>query len=417
MVRWSSVQEELAALLGAYGSPGSRATPEYPFLALRRSGWWELEGVTEDPPPAHSSGALRWLSEHDPLGGLPQDRYDLLADDDEARGTVAGLLLLRFFPAVTAGALAVDLLRQVGMCQTRAAVVDGWDLAPGDVLRRPTLHERFGGQRQGVIATPSGGKRVLIFESSEGASYGHNYDGWQPDGSYHYTGQGTEGDQTFTAMNTAVLDSGRELHLFKESADTVLTYLGQFAADPVEPYRREDAPDINDDMRSVLVFHLRPVDEVTRAPATLPAVPAASAREIPVEAKNVDSFASNPSAGPTRAERREAALIGRYVTWLAARGQQTVRHLIPVPGQSSSNYTDVFNKHTRELIEVKGVAARNYVRMALGQVLDYARYVEHDHKAVLLPTRPADDLVTLLTSNDIACIYEPHEGTFDRVDP
>ncbi|WP_344411979.1 hypothetical protein [Amycolatopsis minnesotensis] len=279
------------------------------------------------------------------------------------------------------------------------------------------MHERFGGQQQGGIATPSRSKRVLLFEYPEGAAYGYNYDGWQPGGSYHYTGQGTEGDQTFTALNSAVLDSGRELHLFKETADTVLTYLGQFTPDLTEPYRREDAPDRNEEMRSVLVFHLRPVGDVTEPVASTPVAGATGAREIPVEASNVDSFASNPAAGPTRAERREAALIGRYVTWLAEQGQLTVRHLIPLPGRSSSNYTDIFNKHTRELIEAKGTAARSYVRMALGQVLDYARYVEHDRKAVLLPTQPADDLVSLLTSHGIACIYETSAGVFARTDP
>lgn len=66
------------------------------------------------------------------------------------------------------------------------------------------------------------------------------------------------------------MDASRKLHLFKETADTVLTYLGQFQADATAPYRREDAPDTNTDMRSVLVFHLWPVGDVAPSPEVAP---------------------------------------------------------------------------------------------------------------------------------------------------
>ena len=48
------------------------------------------------------------------------------------------------------------------------------------------------------------------------------------------------------------------------------------------------------------------------------------------------------------------------------------------------------------LYEAKGSAERMSIRLALGQVLDYGRYVEGSRLAILLPEAPAADLVELL---------------------
>jgi hypothetical protein len=52
----------------------------YPVLALVNSELWELEG-SQHAPAAHSSRAIRWLNEQDPLVGLSTGAYTLLADD------------------------------------------------------------------------------------------------------------------------------------------------------------------------------------------------------------------------------------------------------------------------------------------------------------------------------------------------
>lgn len=43
--------------------------------------------------------------------------------------------------------------------------------------------------------------------------------------------------------------------------------------------------------------------------------------------------------------------------------------------------------------------------MALGQLLDYGRYVEHSVRAVLVPTRPSKVLEVLLRTQDIAVVW------------
>ena len=52
----------------------------------------------------------------------------------------------------------------------------------------------------------------------------------------------------------------------------------------------------------------------------------------------------------------------------------------------------------------------------LGQLLDYSRYVEHSARAVLVPSRPAEDLCDLLLSHSISFIYQVGRD-FRRNDP
>ncbi|MGZ4542224.1 MAG: hypothetical protein ACXVXI_03655 [Mycobacteriaceae bacterium] len=56
------------------------------------------------------------------------------------------------------------------------------------------------------------------------------------------------------------------------------------------------------------------------------------------------------------------------------------------------------------------------MRTALGQVLDYARFVDHRSKAVLLPVRPPSELIDLLAAHDVVCIWERDAGDFERSD-
>lgn len=403
---------ELVELFGGFGLPESRATPEYPFVALDGSPLWEVVSPDGLVPKAHSSEPLTWLNEHDSEAGLPADTYDRLAADAVERGNVVGEILNRFFKQEPADAL----LRAVGLL-TAPKAPEGWMVRPGDVARRRTIHELYGGQEQGGISTPKSGERVLLFVDPTGADYGYDYDGWKDDGSYHYTGQGRVGDQRFTAQNRAVLDPGREVHLFESAGDTVVRYVGRFEPDQEEPYYRADTLDGNDDLRSAIVFRLWPVDASNSPESATHVAVERGARLIPLEAHNTPTYTGKARREPTVYERREAKLVGRYVDWLVARGQQAMRNAIPQVGQPHELRTDLFNTTTNELVEAKGAATRDDVRLALGQLLDYRRGVRHERLAVLLPVRPAEDLVELLTSLGITCIYETEDGGFNRVEP
>ena len=91
---------------------------------------------------------------------------------------------------------------------------------PDEIYRRQDLHAAFGGPHQSGIS-PSGKFPVIfLFTGESGRQYGYR-DGWQDDGTYHYSGEGQVGDMTFTRGNRALLthlDRGRELFLFERVA-------------------------------------------------------------------------------------------------------------------------------------------------------------------------------------------------------
>lgn len=286
-----------------------------------------------------------------------------------------------------------------------------WDIPEGAELKRRTIHDRFGGSRQPGITTarelPSS---ILLFDTAGGSTYGYDFDGPQENGSYHYTGEGTKGDQVFTKGNALVryhAAQGKVLRLFKGTRRTYVKYLGEWVLDAADPFSMEEGPDINKELRQVIVFRLCPVGET----ATVDIINRTTiVVDVELEAHNVDRFHVNRAQDVSEAERREAQLVQRYADWLTARGGKVSQRLITPPGRMAPLRTDLFDVAGNEIVEAKGSTDRSSVRMALGQVLDYGQYLPKARRAVLLPTRPPDDMVSLLTSLGISCVYEIGEG-------
>ncbi|MGW5300919.1 hypothetical protein ACWEQV_21990 [Rhodococcus aetherivorans] len=138
--------------------------------------------------------------------------------------------------------------------------------------------------------------------------------------------------------------------------------------------------------------------------------------DIPPESRVSERFDREVS-DEIVAERRESALQHRYQDFLEERGHLVSRQKIEVPGEPYPLYTDLFDTTTGELIEAKSECGRVTIRQALGQILDYSRYVEHKSKAVLLPSKPSEDIIALLRSYRIAVVWESPDGKFQRLDP
>jgi hypothetical protein len=294
-----------------------------------------------------------------------------------------------------------------------------WDIGVGEELKRREVHDQYGGNRQRGIVTIPNSPNILLFEYGTGRSYGYSYDGPHDDGTYHYTGEGPDGDQTFRGGNAAIRDhqrTGRVLRLFKQTRPTWIQYLGKYAISEDQPWYRADSPGRDGELRSVIVFRLR-LDNEASVPDVTILEPRVLVVDIDLEAHKTETFQVNRARPPTNAERREAELVQRYASWLADFGHTVCRKQITFPGQVGSLFTDLYDQTDAELVEAKGAASRTDVRLALGQILDYDRFVESDHRAILLPVRPAADLVDLLTAHYVSCIYETPEGKFERVDP
>lgn len=129
----------------------------------------------------------------------------------------------------------------------------------GQEFRRRDLHAVFGGQEQGGISTPGDYPFIMLFMSATGGDYGYT-DRWTPDGVFHYTGEGQLGDQTFVRGNRQIRDHvelGKELHLFEYTRPGYVEYIGEFTC--IGHHTRQ-APDVQGNLRDVIVFELKPID-------------------------------------------------------------------------------------------------------------------------------------------------------------
>jgi hypothetical protein len=71
-------------------------------------------------------------------------------------------------------------------------------------------------------------------------------------------------------------------------------------------------------------------------------------------------------------------------------------------------------RDNQELIEAKGTLTRDHLRHAVGQLLDYGRFADAKTHAVLVPSKPRDDLLAYLAAVRIDAIY-PDGDTWARV--
>ena len=110
--------------------------------------------------------------------------------------------------------------------------------------------------------------------------------------------------------------------------------------------------------------------------------------------------------GVREAKRREQELQRAYADYLCKRGEVVIRNKIPVPGSASNLYTDLWVESRGHLIEAKASATRNDIRMAIGQLADYARFLpEAKRRVVLLGSQPASDLLDLLASCGVGAVW------------
>jgi len=137
----------------------------------------------------------------------------------------------------------------------------------GNEYKRSQLHDAFGGNRQGGIASCVKADIVFLFTGETGEQYGYS-DGW--DGDYFiYTGEGQTGDMVFARGNSAVRDheqNGKRLILMQTTQPTFVKVVGEFACVDYEFF---EAPDKDNMSRRAIRFVLETVDKSdVRAPET-----------------------------------------------------------------------------------------------------------------------------------------------------
>ncbi len=100
---------------------------------------------------------------------------------------------------------------------------------PNKTYKRSTLHDKYGGNRQGGIANCAKHPMILIFTGKAGEQHGYE-DGWDSDNFFHYTGEGQVGDMTFTKGNKALLEhekNGKAVYLFESQNKGLWRYIDE----------------------------------------------------------------------------------------------------------------------------------------------------------------------------------------------
>jgi hypothetical protein len=286
------------------------------------------------------------------------------------------------------------------------------NLAAGQQLLRREVHARYGGRQQGGIG-PSTKAPVVLFFTDPDVGHRHGYyDGWDDDGLFNYYGEGQTGDQRLAQGNKAILNhraDGRTLEGFLANGPTV-TYLGAFEL--VDHYWTEAHESGSPTIRQVVVFRLRPLSDV---PVDLPHVPVSRAEgprveTVPVEEQHTERAFVAPDREPYEIERREATLVHRYREHLRRQGHEVGRLRVVPAGESAPLYSDLWDVTGLELVEAKGLVTREQLRSAVGQLLDYGRFVQAKTRTVLVPTRPRPDLLAYLAHAGVDAVYPKGDG-------
>ena len=139
-------------------------------------------------------------------------------------------------------------------------------------------------------------------------------------------------------------------------------------------------------------------------------------RKGPVEAQHSRSYEVPERASSGTGFRREAELVLEFAAYLEAQGHRVSAHSYQVGTRHLRN--DLADDTAQVLWEAKGSVDRAAVRMALGQLIDYQRFEDEGWAGgVLLPRRPAIDLLNLIHSAGRSAAWQTGKSSFVVQEP
>jgi hypothetical protein len=218
--------------------------------------------------------------------------------------------------------------------------------------------------------------------------------------------------------NAAILNhvaDGRTLRVFM-GARGFVTYEDEFELDSEEPWYETDAPETgNGPVRKVIVFRLRPKTiEPRPSRSKLDVALNGTVTQVPIEQQWTEKVFIAPSHEEREAERKEQKLVAALEAHLKRNGHDVFRLKILPDGEAKPIFCDLRDATADTLVEAKGSVSREAIRMAIGQLADYRRFVEGKSRAaVLVPEKPRADLLALLESQGIDAIWPRRDGFED----
>ncbi|GAA2983424.1 hypothetical protein GCM10010460_19180 [Microbacterium terrae] len=229
----------------------------------------------------------------------------------------------------------------------------------------------------------------------------------------------------FLRGNKALLnsaDEGRVIRVFNASSPYA-TYVGSFTTgDPVCSIHVLPGEDGNP--RRAIIFNLVPLDAnpvlLSPNPGQLRMLKPQFSQWQPPDASDITAAvdATELPAGDRVVSRVEFQLQADFGKWLTDRGTPPSRLRLPISG--SIIEPDMYVEAEGWVVEAKKSTGREYVRMAIGQVLDYthnARGLDaHVTPMILLPSHTEPDLHQL--SADLGITVALRDGdSFELVRP
>ena len=289
---------------------------------------------------------------------------------------------------------------------------------PGETIKRDDIHRAIGGSfRHGMTSCLNKSGFAIFHNPEAGSRFGYNlWEGFDINGAFNFTGQGKLGDQKLTKNNLKLLNTFDEaipIYLFMASGDgKPYTYFGEYClANPA--YDIREAPDSEGALRKVFVFHLTPlgVTETGRSPVATQLELSISPWSPPPTShlkKNVGV------AAVSQVVRREHQLQKSFGEFLIKQNIQPSNLSLVIPGSSVSVRPDLYISSPAYVIEAKASSSRDFMRQAIGQVLDYANLLFikgiRAQASILVPTVPSEDLLKLLKQLDIELIFSNNDG-------
>ena len=313
--------------------------------------------------------------------------------------------------------------------------VHDWDMQLGEEDSRTRIHSRHGGSTARGISAParsSGRRNILLWwKPGHGDVYGY-VDGWTRSAdAFYFTGTGQVGDQFFTVPlqeNGRLRDheqTGDHVRLLRYKGKNRVEYVSELRLDPQRPWVWFDGLDGEGQIRQVIQFRLLPVGEsITFAIDAVRDEPPIELEETDLDAgpekasfEDLEGLKSPHfkmllSAREAVAQRRESRLVHAFAAWILGGHGKVCRGLkIPHADGSTILRADAFIPELNLLVEAKSSASREALRLAIGQLLDYARWIEpRPRLAILVPHQPADDMLELMAGLDIVCIWKSNGG-------
>jgi 5-methylcytosine-specific restriction protein A len=98
---------------------------------------------------------------------------------------------------------------------------------PNQIFRRSEIHDQYGGNRQSGICPSATFPYIFIFSGSQGHVHGYK-DQWENKNIFSYTGEGQDGDMSFTKGNLVLrehLNMGKRVFLFEYQKKGIVKFI------------------------------------------------------------------------------------------------------------------------------------------------------------------------------------------------